>query len=153
MYILPSVMSRHSAKLLFAECLRLGTRQRMTPLIAWRYFAECRTLGKIFFAECFSLPSAWHSAKVVFTMCFYLPSVALGKESLCRVPDILHSAKPRTLGKDRVSGSECLGCLSAYSIWIGLVTGLDSMDLASLWEAHVTIRIRCRSRWIARQFC
>jgi hypothetical protein len=48
---------------------------------------------------------------------------------------------------------ECLGCLSAYSISIGLVTGLDSMDLASLWEAHVTIRIRCRSRWIARQFC
>jgi hypothetical protein len=34
MYILPSVLPRHSAKLLFAECLRLGSRQRLTPLIA-----------------------------------------------------------------------------------------------------------------------
>jgi hypothetical protein len=46
-----------------AECLRLGTRQRMTPLIAWRSFAECRLL-----------PSARHSAK------YSLPSVFL-----CRV--------------------------------------------------------------------
>jgi hypothetical protein len=51
-YILPSALDRHSAKRLFAECLRLGTRQRMTPLIAWRSFAECRLL-----------PSARHSAK------------------------------------------------------------------------------------------
>jgi hypothetical protein len=32
MYILPSVLLRHSAKQLFAECLGLGTRQRLTPL-------------------------------------------------------------------------------------------------------------------------
>jgi hypothetical protein len=51
-------------------------------------FAERPTLGKECFAECFSLPSVWRSAKVVFTVCFSLPSVALGKESLCRVPDI-----------------------------------------------------------------
>jgi hypothetical protein len=51
-------------------------------------FAECPTLGKVFFAECFSLPSVWCSAKGEFTVCFSLPSVALGKESLCRVPDI-----------------------------------------------------------------
>jgi hypothetical protein len=63
MYILASVLSRHSAKCLFAECLRVGTRQRMTPLIAWRSFAECP-----------SLPSARHSAK------YSLPSVFL-----CRV--------------------------------------------------------------------
>jgi hypothetical protein len=112
MYILPSVLSRHLAKRLFAECLRAGTRQRMTPLIAWRSFAECLTLGKVFFAECFSLPSVWRSAKGDFTVCFSLPSVALGKESLCRVPDIWHSAKPRTLGKDRVSGS--VGWLQFY---------------------------------------
>jgi hypothetical protein len=52
MYILPSVLRRHSAKCLFAECLRIGTRQRMTPLITWRSFAEC-----------LALPSARHSAK------------------------------------------------------------------------------------------
>jgi hypothetical protein len=83
MYILPSVMPRHSAKLLFAECLRLGARQRLTPLIA------CCS-----FAECLPLPSAQHSAK------YSLPSVflclALGKGRvhhvffLCRVQ---HSAK------------------------------------------------------------
>jgi hypothetical protein len=70
-------------------------------------FAECSTLGKKFFAECFSLPSVWHSAKEEFTVCFSLPSAALGKDALCRVPDILHSAKPWTLGKGRVSGSDC----------------------------------------------
>jgi hypothetical protein len=64
MYILPSVFARHSAKCLFAECLWRGTRQRLTPLIAWRLFAECRRL-----------PSARHSAKNA------LPSVFI-----CRVP-------------------------------------------------------------------
>jgi hypothetical protein len=96
MYILRSFFLRHSAKLLFAECLRLGTRQRLTLLIAstpWRSFAECSRLGKKIFAECFSLPSVWRSAKEEFTVCFPLPSTALGKEALCRVPDILHSAK------------------------------------------------------------
>jgi hypothetical protein len=116
MYILPSVLPSHSAKLLFAEYLRLGTRQRLTPLIAvtsWRSFAEClpllsaRHYGKKFFAEYFSLPSVWHSAKEKFTVCFPLPSAELGKEALCRVLDSLHSAKPWILGKDRVSGSDC----------------------------------------------
>jgi hypothetical protein len=82
MYIL------HSAKRLFAECLGLGTRQRLTPLTtvtSWRAFAEYHPL-----------PSARHSAKNS------LPSVLL-----CRVPDtrqrmnlpcvflcrVLHSAK------------------------------------------------------------
>jgi hypothetical protein len=64
MYILPSVLPRHSAKYLFAECLRVDTRQRMTPLIAWHSFAECP-----------ALPSARHSAK------YSLPSV-----SICRAP-------------------------------------------------------------------
>jgi hypothetical protein len=50
----------------------------------------------------------WPSAKGEFTVCFSLPNAALGKEALCRVPDTLHSAKPLTLGKGRVSGSVSL---------------------------------------------
>jgi hypothetical protein len=69
-------------------------------------FAECSVIGKTSFAECFSLPSVRRSAKYKFTVCFYLPSVALGKKSLCRVPDILRSAKILALGKGLVSGSE-----------------------------------------------
>ena len=47
-----------------------------------------------------SLPSARkkHSAKTYFAVCFCLPSVfylALGKHGICRVPDKIHSAKPR----------------------------------------------------------
>jgi hypothetical protein len=51
------------------------------------------------FAECLPLPSA------TFAECFSLPSAALGKERLCRVPDIWHSANLFTLGKEAVSGS------------------------------------------------
>jgi hypothetical protein len=57
-------------------------------------FAECSTLGKNFFAECFKRMN--------------LPYVFLCRvlhENLCRVPDILHSAKLWTLGKVLVSGS------------------------------------------------
>jgi hypothetical protein len=39
-------------------------------------------------------------------VCLSLPSAALGKQSLCRVPDILHSANSLALGKGLVSGSE-----------------------------------------------
>jgi hypothetical protein len=56
----------------------------------------------------FFFASVWHSVKEEFTVCFSLPSAALGKEALCRVPDILHSAKVWTLGKGRVSGSALL---------------------------------------------
>ena len=108
---------RHSAKYfqkkIFAECLTIGTRQRRTwpntvtrgslcrvPLFCREpgtrqllcrvpFFAECPALGKELFAECNSLPSA-----------------ALGKEGLCRVPDFLHSAKQFALGKDPVSSSD-----------------------------------------------
>jgi hypothetical protein len=68
-------------------------------------FAECSGLGKKFFAKCFYLPTARDSAKDEFTVCFPLPSVALGKEDLCRVPDVWLSAKLWTLGKVLVSGS------------------------------------------------
>jgi hypothetical protein len=64
MYILPSVLPWHSAKCIFAECLGLDTRQRLTPLTtvtSWRAFAECHPL-----------PSARHSAKTS------LPSVLKG---------------------------------------------------------------------------
>ena len=66
----------HTAKSFFAECQNKGTRQNT------------------------SLPSARkkHSAKTYFAVCFCLPSVfylALGKHGICRVPDKIHSAKPR----------------------------------------------------------
>ena len=52
------------------------------------------TLGKEpFAAECQKIK---HSAKSFFAECFLLPSVfcmKLGKELLCRVPEIKHSAK------------------------------------------------------------
>ena len=44
------------------------------------------------FAKCLPLPSARHSAKTAFAECHILPSVALGKAGLCRVPEIWHSA-------------------------------------------------------------
>jgi hypothetical protein len=113
MYILPSVLPRHSAKLLFAECLRLGSRQRLTPLIAcssWRSFAES-----------LPLPSARHWAKNSLPSVFlYLVYGTRQRRSspcvfLCRVQ---HSAKRLfaecpiictrqswTLGKGRVSGN------------------------------------------------
>jgi hypothetical protein len=73
-----------------------GTRQRVTVgdcyhlrlLCRASGFAERPTLGKEPFAEGFSLPSA-----------------ALDKERLCRVPDIWHSAKHFALGKVALSGS------------------------------------------------
>ena len=52
------------------------------------FFTECPALSKALFAECNSLPSA-----------------ALGKEGLCRVPDFLHSAKQFAFSKDSVSSS------------------------------------------------
>jgi hypothetical protein len=51
-----------------------------------------------------------HSAKSLFAECFLLPMVfcvALGKELLCRVPEIKHSAKNMALGKEPNSGSGC----------------------------------------------
>jgi hypothetical protein len=95
--------TRHSAKTHAVNCLFV-----LTLVCRVSAFAECSTLGKKFFAECFSLPSVWHSAKEEFTVCFPLLSAALGKEALCWVHDILHSAKPWTLGKGRVSGSDKL---------------------------------------------
>jgi hypothetical protein len=79
--------------------------RREQPVTSWRLFAERAALGKIFFAECFYLPSAQLSVKADFTVCLYLPRAALGKHYLCRVPDILLSAKYLALGKVQVSGS------------------------------------------------
>ena len=55
-----------------------------------------------------SLPSVWHSAKPSLPSVDSLPSVlglALGKECLCRVSDIWHSAKELALGIVELSGS------------------------------------------------
>jgi hypothetical protein len=92
--------TRHSAKTNNVNC-----RYVLALVCRVSIFAECSTLDKKFFAECFSLPSIWHSAKEEFTVCFPLLSATLGKQALCRVPDILHSAKLWTLGKGHVSGS------------------------------------------------
>ena len=77
-------------------------------------FAECPPLpsawhsAKRAFTECYTLPSAFHShalGKYEFAECSSLPSAALGKIALCRVPDIWHSAKSFALGKEAESGS------------------------------------------------
>ena len=57
-------------------------------------FAEGRTLGKGLFAEGCSLRG--------------LLWLSLGKECLCRVPEMWPSANPQALGKARVSSSEGL---------------------------------------------
>jgi hypothetical protein len=119
MYILPSVLPRYSPKPLFAECLGLGTRQRLTPLTAvmsWRAFAECHPLPSARHSAKYFLPSVLlcRVSKDEFIVCFPLPSVALGKEDLCRVLDILRSANLWTLGKVLVSGSASLVCIDDW---------------------------------------
>jgi len=53
-----------------------------------------------------SLPSVSLCRVQVFAECHILPSATLGKASLCRVPEIWHSAKIFALGKSRVSRSD-----------------------------------------------
>ena len=93
--------------------LTASTRQRMTegplasPEVFCRglFFVECLTLGKedvcrvSLFAECLT------HGKNVLCRVPALPSAALGKLPLCRVPVFRHSAKRRSLGKERVSRS------------------------------------------------
>ena len=72
------------------------------------FFAECLVLPSVFFlicrmsnfAECFlhRLPSAFILLSVFFA--------GLGKRLVCRVPEEMHSANIKTLGKEPVSGSE-----------------------------------------------
>jgi len=104
----------HTAKCLFAECQNKGTQQN-TSLPS----ARKKALGKDAFCRVPKnsarqntyLASARKKGlgKDAFCRVFFLPSVfylALGKDRLCRVPDKIHSAKPPTLGKVLVSGSE-----------------------------------------------
>jgi hypothetical protein len=64
-------------------------------------FAECLTLGKLFFAECRPVPSVQHSVKGLFVESLTLPSAALGKAFFAECPTkgtrqrMQHSAKPR----------------------------------------------------------
>jgi len=76
---LPETGSLPSARW-FAKCNFSGTRQRSSLPSA----KKKHSANKLF-AECF----LWHSAKKVFAECFTL---ALGKESLCRVFLVLHTA-------------------------------------------------------------
>jgi hypothetical protein len=107
--------ARHSAKKHLCREPTVGTRQRLMAVsfgtandgpLSRAFFAECLTLGKSVFAECCPLPSVQHSVKGLFAESLTLPSAALGKILLCRVPDKRHSAKNPTLGKDSDSGSE-----------------------------------------------
>jgi len=103
--------SWHSAKTICAECPTSGARQRLTMcttvnLCRVSRFAECPILGKDHLcrvrgcAECLAL------GKELFAESRALPSAALGKEALCRVPDFWRSAKHLTLGKARLCCSE-----------------------------------------------
>jgi len=49
--------------------------------------------------------SAFAECQALFAECHILPSAALGKAGLCRVPEIWHSAKIFALGKSRFSRS------------------------------------------------
>jgi hypothetical protein len=83
---LPSVGEKTLGKELFAECCICDTRQKNSlPSV------KNKTLGIVLLRRVFS-----------FTEGF---CVALGKEILCRVPEIKHSAKNMTLGKEPNSGS------------------------------------------------
>ena len=95
-------------------CRVSNTMQK--PLCRVLFFAEYATLRKRLFAECLTLPSVRHSAKILFAKCLSLPSAALGKLSLCRVPVILRSANIFVLGKERVSDSD-IGLLSRRCTW------------------------------------
>ena len=78
----------HSAKRSFAECQEVALGKE-------GIFTECRALalGKEFFKKNFD--GVGGQVPFFFAKCHSLPSVALGKEGFCRVPDTLwHSAKP-----------------------------------------------------------
>ena len=118
-----------------------GTRQRDLSLPSARRQALGKANGQNF-AECLSLPRVWHSAKrflyrvPAFAECRHsaklslpsavaLPSatwLALGKESLCRVPVIRHSANILALGEVAFSRSEscslynCFTCSTCASV-------------------------------------
>ena len=124
--ILPSVLKQHSAKHFFAECPSQGhsakvtavsCRQLLSMLCRVPMFAECQAVGKSMFAECFYMPRARHSAKSFFAECFGLPCAALGKESLCRVPDILRSANYFALGK-ACFPRQCISSIGSASLTV-----------------------------------
>ena len=103
---LSSAKQIHSTNIFLCPVLNNYTRQTY-------FFAECLVLPSVFFlvyrvsnfAECFlhRLLSAFILPSVFFT--------ALDKGLVCRVPEEMHSANIKTLGKQSVSGSVCSSCL------------------------------------------
>lgn len=77
-------------------------------------FAECPTLDKMFFPNYLDMSSAAHSTNHLFVECCVLPSAALDKLLLCRVPDILFSANVLAFSKERVCGSDFLFSVFRY---------------------------------------
>ena len=87
---------------MFAECILSGTQQtRSLPS------ATLKTLGKEEVCRVFFL----HSAKR--SICLSVFVAALGKELVRRVPEGIHSANIKTLGKFENSGS---GWLQRYTV-------------------------------------
>ena len=73
-----------------------------------------------------------------------LPSAALGKLPLCRVPVFRHSAKLRALGKERVSCSECFSFCSCLSVrHLGCDDSFSSNQLVILLQnfGHIDILV------------
>ena len=98
----------------FAEGLTTGTRQSLTPRAAVtlgphrRAPLLCRGPGprqRWALTEGVSLPRARPSAKKPLPKVTLCRGLALGKDVLCRVPEIRPSAKQKTLGSVAVSSS------------------------------------------------
>jgi hypothetical protein len=93
---LSSVKARRSTKITAVSYRRL-----LTTLCRAPPFAECLALGKVFFAECLSVPRVLLSVNVVITESRNLPSAALDKEVFAECPtestrqSVVHSAKSR----------------------------------------------------------
>ena len=71
----------------------------------------------------------WYSAKSPVCRVFFLPSVfsaALGKELVRRVPEGIHSANRKTLGKFQDSDSAYCYVLLLLSAWNGCVICLNA---------------------------
>jgi hypothetical protein len=74
-------------------------------------------------------------AKESFAECFYLPSAALNKIALCRVSDIIHSAKHLALGKSLDSSSVRLA--GKPRLWRGSAIRSHSRAAAALIPSPV----------------
>ena len=143
---MPSVGIDTRQRNLFAECQACSTRQRQHVCrVLTASTRQRRTEGPppaspevfcrgLFFAECLTL-SKEDICRVFGTRQRRpLPSAALGKLPLCRVPVFRHSAKRQALGKERVSYSGTL-CLDLRE---NRITTCAVMELYSWYQSRST---------------